>query len=70
MRVLIPKHIRRALVTVLGVVLVWRGIWLVLDWIDIAFFGGNHAITGILGIMAGVAILYYPDHRLDELQKL
>ena len=55
---------------VLGLVLIWRGIWYVLDGIDLAFFAGNHAITGIAGIVVGLLILYLPDHDLKEIQKL
>jgi hypothetical protein len=55
---------------VLGLVLIWRGIWYILDFIDITFFGGNHIVTTIGGIVAGFLILYLPDKNLEELRKL
>lgn len=56
--------------TVLGLVLIWRGIWYVLDEVDTAFFGGSHIFTAIGGIIGGLLILYLPDKSLSELRKL
>lgn len=56
--------------TVLGLVLIWRGIWYVMDWIDAAFLGGDHIATVLGGLMFGMFILYLPDRNLDELRKL
>jgi len=58
------------LTVVIGLVLVWRGVWYVLDEIDILLFGGNHGITAVVGIILGLIILYFPDHDLKEIQKL
>lgn len=55
---------------VIGLVLIWRGTWYILDWLDLIFFGGSHAITALVGIVIGLIILYLPDHDLKELQKL
>lgn len=55
---------------VIGLVLIWRGIWYVLDGIDRALFGGDHIFTAIGGIIAGLLILYLPDKNLEELRKL
>jgi hypothetical protein len=55
---------------VIGLVLIWRGIWHVLDWIDISVFEGNKLWTAIGGIVVGLAILYLPDKDLKELEKL
>lgn len=54
----------------IAIILIWRGTWLLLDYIDILLFGGNHYLTAVLGIVVGVLILYIPDHDLDELGKL
>ena len=54
----------------IGLVLIWRGIWYVLDGIDKLFFGGSPIITALGGIVIGLVILYLPDHDLKELQKL
>lgn len=53
-----------------SIILIWRGIWYFLDLADNYFFGGSHLITAIGGIIAGLLILYFPDHDLDELSKL
>lgn len=55
---------------VLGLVLIWRGIWYVLDGVDRALFGGSHIATAIGGIILGFLILYLPDRDLTELRKL
>jgi hypothetical protein len=53
-----------------GIVLVWRGIWYVLDAIDVFVFAGSHLYTAIGGIIAGFLILYIPDKDLKEIEKL
>jgi ABC-type antimicrobial peptide transport system permease subunit len=55
---------------VLGVVLVWRGVWYGLEWLDIYFFGGAHWVSVIGGVIIGFLILYIPDKDLSELRKL
>jgi uncharacterized membrane protein YgaE (UPF0421/DUF939 family) len=55
---------------IVGIVLVWRGIWYVMDVIDLVFFGGKHIYTAIGGIIAGFLILYIPDKDLKEIEKL
>lgn len=72
-----PRHPRHnvsyftsSFAIVLGLVLIWRGIWYVLDAVDQAFFGDSHVVTAIGGIIAGLLILYLPDKNLSELRKL
>jgi hypothetical protein len=55
---------------VLGLVLIWRGIWYILDGLDMAFFGESHVITALGGILVGLLLLYLPDHDLKEIGKL
>lgn len=55
---------------VVGLVLIWRGIWYILDAIDNAFFGGNHTLMAFIAIVVGFLILYLPDKDLKELRKL
>jgi len=55
---------------VVGIVLIWRGIWYVLDYFDKVFFAGGHFWTALLGIVAGLAFLYLPDKDLKEIEKL
>ena len=57
--------------TIVGIVLIWRGIWHVLDVIDIAIIGDEtHLVTAIGGIIVGFLILYIPDRDLKEIEKL
>lgn len=58
------------LLTVVGVVLIWRGVWYILDWMDGALFGGNPVFTVIGGIVGGLLILYLPDKSLKEIERL
>jgi hypothetical protein len=55
---------------IVGIVLVWRGIWYVLDELDKIFFDGGHLYSAILGIIIGFLILYLPDKDLKEIEKL
>lgn len=55
---------------VVGLVLIWRGIWYVLDGLDIYIFGSSHIFTGLGGIILGAILLYLPDHDLKEISKL
>ncbi|HLD25712.1 MAG TPA: hypothetical protein VJC05_01555 [Candidatus Andersenbacteria bacterium] len=69
-----PRHnlsyFTSSFAVVLGLVLIWRGIWYILDAIDKAFFGGSHIITAIGGVIGGLLVLYLPDRNLSELRKL
>jgi hypothetical protein len=64
------KYFSRNIYTVVGIVLVWRGIWYILDAIDKFIFGNSHAVTAALGVIIGLVILYLPDKNLKELEKL
>jgi len=55
---------------VIGLVLIWRGIWYILDWFDKQLFDGSHAWTAFGGIVIGLIILYLPDKDLKEIEKL
>lgn len=56
--------------TVIGIVMIWRGIWIILDKIDMHIFGGSHTITALAGIIVGLLILYIPDKDLKEIQNI
>lgn len=55
---------------IVGIVLIWRGIWHVLDGIDRYVFSGNPFWTAIGGIILGFLMIYLPDHDLKEIEKL
>lgn len=55
---------------VVGLVLIWRGIWYVVDELDKIFFNGEHIYLAVVGIIVGLAILYIPDKDLKEIEKL
>lgn len=63
-------YFSKNLVTVIALVLVWRGIWYVLDGFDHLVFGGSHAWTAVLGVFIGLLLLYIPDKDLKEIEKL
>ncbi|MFZ4622485.1 MAG: hypothetical protein ACOYNS_18115, partial [Bacteroidota bacterium] len=58
------------IVIVIGIVLIWRGIWYILDSLDVLFFGGDHMPLAVGGIIVGLLILYLPDRDLKEIEKL
>jgi hypothetical protein len=63
------KYFTSNISMVLGVVLIWRGIWYVLDEVDKLLFSGGHAWTALLSIVIGILIIYVPDKNLDEIGK-
>lgn len=64
------KYFVRTLSIIVGLVLVWRGIWHVLDFIEAKYFGGELFWTGLVGILIGILLLYIPDRDLKEIEKL
>jgi len=63
-------YFAKNLSVIIGIVLIWRGIWYTLDALDHLFFGGVHFWTGLLGIVLGLLVLYIPDRDLKEIEKL
>ena len=66
---LTPRKVFLNISTIFGLVMIWRGVWYVLDAIDKAFFG-SHVLTSVAGIVIGLVILYLPDKDLKEIEKL
>jgi uncharacterized membrane protein HdeD (DUF308 family) len=64
------SYFTKNLTIVIGLVLIWRGVWYVLDAVDILYLGGNHIWSGVAGIIIGLFVLYVPDHDLKEISKL
>ena len=69
-RTLTFTYLAKNISIVIGLVLIWRGIWYVLDGLDLIFFGGLHTWSAIGGIVVGLIILYIPDKDLKEIEKL
>ncbi len=63
-------QLARSLPLIIGLVLIWRGIWYVADDFDLLFFFGNHTFSAIAGIILGLILLYVPDHDFKEIEKL
>lgn len=65
------RYLAQNLFIVIGLVLIWRGVWYVLDGIDRYIFGDpTHILSAVGGIIVGLLILFIPDHDLKEIQKL
>lgn len=64
------QYLTKNISTVIGLVLVWRGIWYVLDGFDYFLFGGSHAWSAFFSVLIGLLILYLPDRDLKEIEKL
>ena len=58
------------LLVVVGLVLIWRGVWYVLDYFDYVVMGGQHVFSALGGIVLGLIILYAPDKDLKEISNL
>jgi hypothetical protein len=65
------RYFSHNLSIVLGLVLIWRGIWYLLDIIDIYLIGDpTHVLSAIGGIVLGLIVLFLPDRDLKEIAKL
>lgn len=64
------RYLKENLGIALGLVLIWRGIWLALDAIDYYFLGGTHWISALVGIILGILVIYLPHHNLRALERL
>lgn len=64
------RYFARNLFVIAGIILIWRGIWYVLDELDKLLFGGSHLWTALAGIVLGLVIIYLPDRDLKEIEKL
>jgi len=54
----------RLLYVSLGIVAIWRGLWLLLDYV---FLGIDPIFNILISILLGSVILWIGDHRLNEL---
>lgn len=63
-------YFAKNITTIIGLVLIWRGIWYVFDGLDELLFNGSHILTAIGGIVLGIILLYLPDKDLKEIEKL
>ncbi len=63
-------YLARSLSIVIGIVLIWRGIWYVFDYIDLTYLNNNHLPLAIGGIILGLIIIYLPDKDFKEIEKL
>lgn len=64
------NYLVKNIFVVVGLVMIWRGVWYVLDGLDKLFFEGSHTWSAIFGIVVGLIILYLPDKDLKEIEKL
>ena len=64
------KYFTKNVSIAIGIILIWRGVWVLLDLVDQQLFGGSHVITALLGIVVGVLILYHPEKNLKALERL
>lgn len=70
MNILNIKYFTKGITVAIGIIIIWRGVWILLDLLDGYLFGGNHIITSVGGIIIGVLMLYLPDKNLKALERL
>lgn len=64
------KYFTKNISVAIGIILIWRGVWIMLDLLDKLIFDGNHIITAVGGIVVGIIILYLPKKNLKALERL
>jgi len=52
------------IILAVGVVAVWRGVW---GFLDLYLFPDDLVLSYSISIIAGLAILYFQDHKVNEL---
>ena len=70
MDILNIKYVTKGLLVAIGIIFIWRGVWILLDLLDNYIFGGNHIVSAVGGIVVGVLMLYLPDKNLKALERL
>lgn len=61
----LPKHFVTVFVTAAAVVFFWRGVW---GFLDYYLFPENPLLSYLSSIFIGLAILWWDDKRISELQ--
>ncbi len=54
------------IVIVVGIIMLWRGVWGLLDQY---LFPGSPTLSSIVSILLGVLVLYLDDFKMDNLKK-
>ncbi len=60
-------HCAKSISCVTGVVFIWYGIGMLIEYVQENLFAGYDIFVAIGCLMIGLAILYLPDKDLDEL---
>lgn len=60
------KILRESIMMIIGAILIWRGVWVLLDRFDNRFFEGNHIWSALGGIVIGVVAVYLADRDLED----
>ncbi|MCF7846248.1 MAG: hypothetical protein K9L85_03335 [Candidatus Peribacteraceae bacterium] len=60
----LSPHFAPTLITAIGVVMVWRGVWFLLD---LYLLPDKPTLSGITSLIIGLAILYLPNGKIDDL---
>jgi len=60
----LSPHFIPTLITAIGVVMVWRGVWFLLD---LYLFPNQPTLSGLTSLVIGLAILYLPNGRINNL---
>ena len=58
-----PYFLER-LINAIAIVMIWRGVW---DLLDTYLLPGHPLLSDILSILIGLAVLYLPDGNIKEL---
>ena len=70
MKILDIKYLTKGISVAIGIILIWRGVWILLDMVDELILSGDHTITAVGGIIVGILMLYLPDKNLKALERL
>lgn len=60
------QMLKESIAVLVGAILIWRGIWVLLDLLDQWLFGGEHLFSAIFGIIIGAFLIYIVDRDLED----
>ncbi len=55
-----------AIIIVLGIIMLWRGVW---GLLDLYLFPGSPTLSYLITILLGVLLLYLDDFSMDNLKR-
>jgi hypothetical protein len=64
---LLLLSVLKKILVFIGLVLIWRGVWVLIDKLETALFAGNSLLFGFFNILLGLGLIWLIDRKLKSL---